>query len=91
MRQLWDVKGQSDITKMRSDELGYYGELCAWALARGHARTGDPVELAGYLGRSDAFDRAMGEFATSYAETNAEDHHALMDAITNGRVVAALD
>jgi uncharacterized protein (DUF2252 family) len=89
VRQLWDVKGQSDVTRMRAVELGYYGELCAWALARGHARTGDPVELAGYLGRSDAFDRAMGEFAVAYAATNAQDHAALMDSIASGRVVAA--
>ncbi len=88
VRQLWDVKGQSDVMKMRADELGYYGELCAWALARAHARTGDAVEVAGYLGRSDAFDRAIGTFAMAYAATNAEDHAALLSAIETGRLVA---
>src|SRR5262249_32851424 len=63
MRQLWDVKGQSDPTAMDPGSLASYGALCAWALARAHARTGDPVAIAGYLGSSDVFDRAVADFA----------------------------
>lgn len=86
VRQLWDVKGQSDVMRMNQANLGHYGALCAWALARAHARTGDPVQIFGYLGRSEVFDRAIVEFSSAYAATNAEDHLAMLDAIASGRV-----
>ena len=89
VRQLWDVKGQSDVTRMDLSNLEHYGALCAWALARAHARTGDPVELAGYLGRSSRFDVAIAEFAAGYAAQNARDHRALLEAVASGRVRAA--
>ena len=59
------------------------------ALARAHARTGDPVQIAGYLGKSDAFDRAIAAWAAQYAATNEHDHAALLDAIDSGRIEAA--
>ena len=89
MRQLWDVKGQGDLLAMDQSNLTYYGALCAWALARAHARTADPVPLAGYLGRSERFDEAIAAFAAAYARTNEADHQLLLDAIASGRVEAA--
>jgi uncharacterized protein (DUF2252 family) len=91
VRQLWDFKGQGDPMIMAFDNLNHYGALCAWALARAHARTGDPVELAGYLGRSRVFDRAIAEFSAVYALTNEADHAALLEAIASGRLDADLD
>ncbi|MCB1002764.1 MAG: DUF2252 domain-containing protein, partial [Acidimicrobiales bacterium] len=88
VRQLWDVKGQSDVLKMDAGNLSHYAALCGWALARAHARTGDPVQLAAYLGGGDAFDRAIVAFSAAYAATNAADHKALLDAIASGRVEA---
>ncbi len=91
VRQLWDVKGQGDLLKMDFNNLAHYGALCAWALARAHARTGDPVELSAYLGGSSRFDAAIAEFAAAYAATNAADHAALVEAIGRGRVEATPD
>jgi hypothetical protein len=89
VRQLWDRKGSSNPMRMNVSNLGYYGALCAMALARAHARTGDPVQIAGYLGTSDSFDRAIASFAAKYARTNERDHTALRIAIETGRTEAA--
>ncbi|MBY0276882.1 DUF2252 domain-containing protein [Candidatus Binatia bacterium] len=89
VRQMWDVKGQSDPMTMTPSGLGYYGALCAWTLARAHARTGDAAAIAGYLGKSNRFDRAIVEFSARYAEVNEKDHAALCAAIRDGRVQAA--
>ncbi len=91
VRQLWDFKGQGDPSKMDLNNLTYYGALCAWALARAHARTGDPVALSGYLGGSTTFDKAIAAFSSAYATTNERDHAALLEAIASGRVRAATD
>jgi uncharacterized protein (DUF2252 family) len=88
VRQLWDVKGQGDLEAMDVENLTHYGALCAWALARSHARTGDAVQLAAYLGKGNAFDRAMASFSAAYARTNESDHAALVEAIVSGRVEA---
>ncbi len=88
VRQLWDVKGQGDLLAMDRNNLSYYGALCALALARAHARTGDPVRIAGYLGRNRAFDHAVVDFSADYARVNETDHAALLDAIASGRVEA---
>jgi uncharacterized protein (DUF2252 family) len=88
VRQLWDVKGQGDLTRMDLGELVHYGALCARALARAHARTGDAAVLAGYLGRGTVFDRAIAAFAARYAAANERDHASLRDAIASGRVTA---
>ena len=66
--------------------LGHYGALCAWALARAHARTGDPVAISGYLGNRPAFDDAIARFAARYADQAELDHAALVSAIADGRV-----
>ena len=86
MRQLWDRKGSSNPLRMDVSNLGYYGALCAMALARAHARTGDAVQIAGYLGKSDAFDRAIASWAAKYSRTNDDDYAALIDAIESGRI-----
>ena len=65
-----------------------YARLCAWTLARAHARSGDAIAIAGYLGSSDVFDRAITDFAEAYADQNERDHAALLDAIAAGRVTA---
>ncbi len=86
VRQLWDVKGQGDLTRMDRGKLTHYGALCARALARAHARTGDGAAIAGYLGGGTAFDRAIAGFAANYAAANERDHASLVDAISSGRV-----
>jgi uncharacterized protein (DUF2252 family) len=86
LRQLWDMKGSVDIATLQPPGLGFYGGICGWALARGHARTGDAVAIAAYLGTSDTFDGAIADFAETYADVNARDHAAYLAAIEAGRV-----
>ena len=88
VRQLWDVKGQGDLTRMDLGKLTHYGALCAQALARAHARTGDAAALSGYLGKGRTFDRAVARFAADYAANNERDHAALLEAIAAGRVTS---
>jgi uncharacterized protein (DUF2252 family) len=88
VRQLWDVKGQGDLTRMDLGKLTHYGALCARALARAHARTGDAAAIAGYVGRGSSFDDAIAGFSANYAANNVRDHAALVDAIAAGRVAA---
>ncbi len=89
MRQLWDMKGSVDTSILRPPGLAFYGGICGWALARAHARSGDAVAIAAYLGTSDAFDGAIADFAESYADVNARDHAAYVAAIEAGRVSTA--
>jgi uncharacterized protein (DUF2252 family) len=89
VRQLWDAKATPNIAAMRPSDLSGYARLCGWTLARAHARSGDPIALAGYLGSSDVFGRAIAAFAEAYADQNERDHAALVDAIATGRVQAA--
>ena len=88
LRQLWDSKISADIAAMRPSDLALYARLCAWTLARAHARSGNSFEIAGYLGSSDVFDRAIAAFAEAYADQNERDHAAMVDAIASGRVTA---
>jgi len=76
------------IEAMTHDDLVAWGRLCGWALARWHARSGDPVAIAGYLGDDNAVDHAMADFSAAYADQNARDHAAFVDAIRSGRVKA---
>jgi uncharacterized protein (DUF2252 family) len=89
VRQLWDSKGSANPLEMDGNTLSRYGALCAWTLARAHARTGDAAQISGYLGTSDTFDKAIVQFAASYADTNERDHAELQTAIKEGRIVAA--
>jgi uncharacterized protein (DUF2252 family) len=88
IRQLWDSKVSADIGAMRPADLTLYAQLCAWTLARAHARSGDASAIAGYLGSADTFDRAIAVFAEAYADQTERDHAALLDAIRGGRVKA---
>ena len=88
VRQLQDQKGSAVIDTMTLEDLATWGELCAWALARGHARSGEPAVIAGYLGTDEAFDHAMATFAEAYADQNERDHAALLAAIKGGRIQA---
>jgi NAD(P)H-dependent flavin oxidoreductase YrpB (nitropropane dioxygenase family) len=76
---------------MSPELLTTYGEICGWTLARAHARTGDVIAIGSYLGENDSFDRSITEIAGSYADQNAEDHLALVDAIVAGTVAAQSD
>jgi len=91
IRQLRDWKRAADIAAMAPAAMRAYGELCGWTLARAHARSGDRIAIATYLGRSDVFDQAIAEFAAAYADQNERDYHALADAAGSGRVIAQRD
>ena len=80
------MKGSVDTTILQPVGLGFYGGLCGWALARAHARSGDAVAIAAYLGTSDTFDGAIADFAEAYADVNARDHAAYLAAIKAGRI-----
>jgi uncharacterized protein (DUF2252 family) len=88
VRQLWDWKMGEDIERMSPGGMQFYGRACAWTLARAHARSGDRIAIAAYLGSNDTFAAAIAEFAESYADQNERDYAALRDAVTTGRVVA---
>ncbi len=87
-RQLKDWKGSAEVEQMVPSGMSTYGRLCGWTLARAHARSGDRIAIAAYLGKSAAFDRAIVEFSHAYAEQNERDHKALTDAAESGRVTA---
>jgi uncharacterized protein (DUF2252 family) len=91
VRQLWDWKYSIALERFDVDGFERYSRLCGMTLARAHARTGDRVAIAAYLGSSDAFDKALARFAESYADRNAADHRALVAAIRSGRVPADAD
>ena len=88
IRQLWDAKASAEIEHMDTAGLRAYGRVCGWTLARAHARSGDRVAIAAYLGSGDAFDRAMASFAEAYADQNERDYRALRDAVASGVVAA---
>ena len=88
VRQLRDWKGSAEIETMLPEGMQAYGEVCGWTLARAHARSGDRIAIAAYLGGGPSFDVAVREFAESYADQNERDHQALVDAISSGRITA---
>ena len=85
-RQLWDNKGSAIIEGMKPKELAAYADICGQTLARAHARSGDAITISAYLGKSDAMDQALADFAELYADQNELDHAALTTAVTTGRV-----
>jgi uncharacterized protein (DUF2252 family) len=91
VRQLRDWKFSIEIESMLPAGLQMYGALCGWTLARAHARSGDRIAIAAYLGGSDVFDRAVTEFAAVYADQNERDHQALLAAVAKGRITAERD
>jgi uncharacterized protein (DUF2252 family) len=86
LRQLRDMKIAMPIETAGPDDLEYFAEACGWALARAHARSGDPAMIAGYLGSRDVFDDAIVEFAAAYAEQNESDYARLVKAIKAGKI-----
>jgi uncharacterized protein (DUF2252 family) len=88
LRQLRDWKGSAEVGSMVPKGMRAYGELCGWTLARAHARSGDRIAIAAYLGSGPAFDEAVGDFAGVYADQNERDHRSLVDAIASGRISA---
>jgi hypothetical protein len=91
VRQLWDWKASVSLDTMDPKSLCVYGGICAWTLARAHARSGDPVALGAYLGASSTFDQAIADFSLSYADQNEVDHQSLVDAIASGTIKAEVD
>ncbi len=87
-RQLKDWKGSAEIEQMVPKGMAAYGRLCGWTLARAHARSGDRIAIAAYLGKGAAFDRAIVEFSHAYAEQNERDYKALIAAVKSGRITA---
>jgi uncharacterized protein (DUF2252 family) len=88
VRQLKDWKGSAEIEQMVPEGMATYGRLCGWTLARAHARSGDRIAIASYLGGADVFDRAILKFSKGYAEQNEADYNALVEAIKSGRITA---
>ena len=88
VRQLRDMKYAYDPTGVEPYRLASYGQFCGWNLARAHAKSGDAAEIAGYLGKTDAFDRAIVSFARDYAEQNNRDYEAFRTAVRDERVAA---
>jgi len=90
-RQLRDWKGSADVDRMSAKLLQLYGSVCAWTLAKAHARSGDRVAIAAYLGSSSRFEEAMRRFGEAYADLNELDYAALQAAVADGRVEARDD
>jgi len=88
VRQLRDWKGSAEIETMVPKGMEIYAGWCGWTLARAHARSGDRIAIASYLGKSDIFDRAITTFASAYADQNGRDFQALQAAAKSGRIVA---
>jgi uncharacterized protein (DUF2252 family) len=88
VRQLWDWKTSVDLETILPRGLELYAQACGWTLARAHARSGDRIAIATYLGKGDAFDRALADFAVAYADQNERDYATLVEAAKDGRIEA---
>jgi uncharacterized protein (DUF2252 family) len=86
VRQLWDGKGSAEVERMSAPDLAVYGALCGKALARAHARSGDRIGIASYLGKGDAFDEAIAHFGEAYADQNQRDYERVVEAAASGEV-----
>jgi hypothetical protein len=82
------MKGAADVATMTPAELTLYARACGWTLARAHARSGDPVVIAAYLGANDAFSRSVAAFAERYADQNERDYQEFAAAVRSGRLTA---
>jgi uncharacterized protein (DUF2252 family) len=90
VRQLWDGKGSAEVERMSPSDLAIYGSLCGQALARAHARSGQRIAIASYLGSGKAFDKALARFAEAYADQNERDYAQLRKAVADGEIKAQL-
>jgi hypothetical protein len=86
VRQLWDGKRSAEVELMGPKELARYARVCGWTLARAHARSGDRVAIAAYLGSGTAFDEAVADFAEAYADQNERDYESLLEDVQAGRI-----
>ena len=87
-RQLRDMKGSALVEAMVPLGLTYYAQICGWTLARAHARSGDPVAIAEYLGETDAFDKSITDFSERYADQNEKDYEEFVAAVRSGQIEA---
>ena len=87
-RQLRDMKGSAVVEAMVPDDLAFYARICGQTLARAHARSGDPIALAAYLGKKDRFDQSITDFCERYADQNERDYQAFSEAIRSDRLQA---
>ncbi len=87
-RQLRDMKGSVAVETMMPLALTFYARTCGWTLARAHARSGDPVAIAEYLGQDDAFDQSITDFSERYADQNEQDYQQFVNAVRSGRLEA---
>jgi uncharacterized protein (DUF2252 family) len=90
VRQLWDWKASASFETMTPEILEIYASICAWTLARAHARSGSATAIGAYLGSSGVFDHALADFARSYADQNERDYEALLGAIASGTITAEM-
>src|SRR5262249_34267198 len=88
VRQLWDWKTSFEAETILPRGFRVFANGCGWTLARAHARSGDRVAIAAYLGKSGRFDRAVADFAATYADVNERDHSALREAVAAGKIEA---
>ena len=88
IRQLRDWKGSADVDTMTASGMAWYARLCGATLARAHARSGDRIAIASYLGNGDVFDKAIADFSAAYADQNERDYQTLLDAVKSGRIAA---
>ncbi|MDB6016157.1 MAG: hypothetical protein JWR19_646 [Pedosphaera sp.] len=91
IRQLRDMKIKVLVELFGRTSMMQYANLCGWALARAHARSGQPAKISGYLGRSDKFDRAIADFAVAYADQSEHDHKLLRKAVRDGRLEVQIE
>ena len=91
VRQLWDGKGSAVVERMTAKTMAIYAKLCGATLARAHARSGDRIAIAAYLGKGDVFDRAICDFAEAYADQNDRDYKEFASAVEEGRLEAKPD
>jgi uncharacterized protein (DUF2252 family) len=87
-RQLRDMKGSALVEELKPLSMNFYAGACGWTLARAHARSGDPIAIAAYLGKSDKFDVSITDFSERYADQNEQDYQAFADAVRSGRLEA---
>ena len=87
-RQLRDMKASAVVETMNPFAMTFYARMCGWTLARAHARSGDPVAIAAYLGDDDGLDRSITEFSARYADQNSRDYDAFVQAVDDGRIDA---
>ena len=91
VRQLRDMKLAPLVELFSPVMMTQYAEICGWALARAHARSGSPAQISGYLGKSDEFDKAIAKFSVAYADQSERDHEVLRKAAQAGRVEVVME